>query len=287
MYKQGFRPAAPTSVGPIAAGPLVPSDPSPQSIVSVRAAPLRGPSSLPASTGAIPFGAGDGELITGPIDAHGRSEAAYPIVVTFMARFNRPTEINGSPGTGRAVAIAKGQPLAFLCISNLDPAQHDAKAVSDRVKTTIRKSAGSARRREGQDQEQYVCYAGKHASISTEISKRLLCAVAAEPMVVRFRTDDDEYSDLTAVACCIEHQAPIFAHPLSSKDGIPAGSPVLVGVENEEEVKAYVGAPAQLAQKCLAGFVPKRYGLCLVPAHASATAIPVQSTLSAVPFHDY
>jgi len=286
MYKQGVRPAAPTSVGPIAAGPLVPSDPSPQSIVSVRAAPLRGPSSLPASTGAIPFGAGDGELITGPIDAHGRSEAAYPIVVTFMARFSRPSEINGSPGSGRTVAIAKGQPLAFLCISNPDSLQAEAKAESERVKTFIRKSAGSARRREGQDQEQYVCYAGTH-KLASEIAARLLCAVAAEPMVVRFRTDGDQFSDLTAVACCIEHQAPIFAHPLTSKDGIPAGSPVLVGVEEESEVKAYVGAPKELAQKCVKGFVPKRYGLCLVPVHASATAIPVQSTISAVPFHDY
>lgn len=287
MFKRNPRIPAPGSVGPASAGPLTPSDPSPSSIVSIRAAPLRGPSSIPRSVGAIPFGAADGELMTSTVDAHSRSEAAYPIVATFMAHFARPKKLNGETVQGkRVLAIAKGQPLAFASMPR-DTTRtapgivNTASTFGGEVKTMGTTRHGRGRK----DQERFACFVGDnnddHIAANFE---NVFVAVASEPMVVRFAGPNREASELTAVACCLEHQAPVYAESLApsftKQVDHPAGTSVLIGVHGTS-VKAYAGAPSELQKMCAAGFRPLRHAISLVPFRCAASRVAVQTAISA------
>lgn len=287
MYKQNPRPTAPTSVGPASGKPLTPADPSPTSIVSIRAAPLRGPASLPGSAGAIPFGAPDGELMTSAVDAHSRSEAAYPIVGTFMAHFARPAKLNGHDITGSTMAIAKGQPLLFVSMPRDQDRSNAGVVINGSAFSTECMKLGMTRRgAHRKDQERFACFVGddnsKHAVAFT--GKRVFSAVAAEPQVVHFDSPTTAASQLTAVAACLEHRTTVFVesleNPTLAGTDYAAGTSIMIGAEGTS-AKAYAGTPNKLAEKCKSGFRPLRHAIALVPFRRGVPCIPIQASLSA------
>jgi len=316
MYKAQPRvDQAPTSVGVAAAGPF-PSFDSRPSIVSVSTQALLGPSSVtvPSGTGYLTFPGGDGELRASPADAHPRSEAAYPIVQSFVSVVKKPE------GAESKLTIAKGQPILFLPLGT--PETGDATTLDEKEFIKGKNKVAADRRYQGS--KKFVAIVGKNKYDDSMLLSAGYVAFAAEPTVVHFE-DGKTVSDMVAIACALEYESDILATsvPLKEKpvgtppvmrvlastttEHYPAGTAIMAGIFYDELdgtrkhdpargstfcIRACAGFPKELHDLCTSGqFVARRCATAIVPfvalpmADGEMTMVPpVRAAIIARPF---
>lgn len=291
MYKAQPRvDQAPTSVGVAAAGPF-PSFDSRPSIVSVSTQALLGPSSVtvPSGTGYLTFPGGDGELRASPADAHPRSEAAYPIVQSFVSVVKKPE------GAESKLTIAKGQPILFLPLGN--PKTGDATTLDEKEFIKGKNKVAADRRYQGS--KKFVAIVGKNKYDDSMLLSAGYVAFAAEPTVVHFEDGKTE-SDMVAIACALEYESDILATsvplkekrnevanryevlPSTTTEHYPAGTAIMAGIFYDELdgttkkhdpiggstfcIRACAGFPKELHDLCKSGqFVARRCATAIVP----------------------
>lgn len=308
MYKAQPRiDQAPTSVGVAAAGPF-PSFDSRPSIVSVSTQALLGPSSVtvPSGTGYLTFPGGDGELRASPADAHPRSEAAYPIVQSFVSVVKKPE------GAESKLTIAKGQPILFLPLGI--PKTGDATTLDEKEFIKGKNKVAANRRYQGS--KKFVAIVGKNTYDASMLLSAGYVAFAAEPTVVHFEDGKTE-SDMVAIACAVEYESDVLATSvplnadggdLSTTEHYPAGTAIMAGIfyDNIDAatkthdpvggskfcIRACAGFPKELHDLCKSGkFVARRCATAIVPfvalpmADGEMTMVPpVRAAIIARPF---
>lgn len=264
-----------------------------------------GPSSVtvPSGTGYLSFPAGDGELSTGPADAHQRSEAAYPIVHAFASVVKKPE------GVERKLTIAKGQPILFLPIGESKPDENDGTTVSPDVALSDPKNKVLASRRY-RGANKYLAIVGKNKYDEKLLLSAGYVAFAAEPTAISFDEGKD-YSVMTAISCAIEYESDVLATcpaNISAPVHCPAGTAIMAGIFYDSIndttaphdptpgssycIRACAGFPSQLHGLCATGqFVPRRCATAIVPfvalpmADGDLTVIPpVRAAIIARPF---
>jgi hypothetical protein len=282
MFKSAPRvDRAPTSVGVAEAAPIPYFD-SRSSITSVTTKTALGPSSVtvPSGSGYLSFPSGDGELSVGPADAHQRSEAAYPIVQSFVSVVKKPENVESK------LTIAKGQPILFLPVTD--------EPKDDEDKTTVRSEACiKGKNKQLADRRykgacKYVAIVGKNKDVGEMLLSSGYMAFAAEPTVVQFDASQ-EYSVMTSIACAIEYESDVLATSVPLNDAgsevhdtkhYPAGTAIMAGIFYDGVgatgsgwdptgpycIRACAGFPSELHNLCSAGqFVPKRCATAIVP----------------------
>lgn len=267
---------APSSVGVAAAAPLPYFDSRP-SIVSVSTRAALGPSSVtvPNGTGYLTFPAGDGELNTGPADAHPRSEAAYPIVQSFVSVVKKPVT-----GVERKLTIAKGQPILFLPLGDKVGSTDGTTVEQGTVVTSMKNKVLADRRYRGS--AKYLAVVGQNTFSDKYALSSGYVAFAAEPTAIRFEESDD-FSEMTAISCALEYESDVLATACpkaKAPEYFPAGTAILAGIYYEDVenssgeptatskycIRACAGLPSTLHDMCEGGnFVPRRCATAIVP----------------------